>query len=80
MKDPPYKLIYLSVVAHNSIRIVFALAELNILEILAVIVRNAYLDAPCWERIWFTAGVEFFICKCAKDVVVGSLCVLKSSG
>ena len=57
------------------------LAELNELEVLAGDVGNAYLNAPCRERIWFRGGEEVG----SEDR--GSVCVLtralyglKSSG
>ena len=50
---------YASVVTRESVRLVFLLAALNDLDLLAADVKNAYLNAPCRERVWFRAGPEF---------------------
>ena len=50
---------YASVVSRESIRIIFMLAALNDLNVLAADVGNAYLNAPAREKVWFRAGPEF---------------------
>jgi hypothetical protein len=50
---------YASVVMHESVRIAFLYAALNDLKVLGCDVSNAYLDAPCREKIWVHAGPEF---------------------
>jgi hypothetical protein len=52
---------YSSVVSRDSVRIAFLLAALlNNLEIVACDIGNAYLNAPCHEKIcWFVASPEF---------------------
>jgi hypothetical protein len=52
---------YESVVTRESVRITFLYAALNDLDILGLgcDVSNAYLNAPCFEKIWVHAGPEF---------------------
>ena len=42
----------------ESVRLALMITELNDLQILTGDVGNAYLNAPCWERIWFCGGNE----------------------
>jgi hypothetical protein len=58
MTQPATSITYSSVVSRDSFRIAFLLATLNELHILACDVGNAYLNAPCREKIWFQAGRE----------------------
>ena len=53
--DTPVGLCYLSVVYRDSVRIAFLFAALNDIDILACGISNAYLNAPCQERIRFVA-------------------------
>ena len=46
-------------VTRESVRIAFLYATLNDLQILGCDVSNAYLNAPCREKIWVNAGPEF---------------------
>jgi hypothetical protein len=50
---------YASVVTRESVRIAFLYATLNDLQILGCDVSNAYVNAPCREKIWVNAGPEF---------------------
>jgi hypothetical protein len=59
MTEPPASITYSSVVSHDSVRLAFLLAALNDLDILACDIGNAYLNAPCRERVWLVAGPEF---------------------
>ena len=72
--------IYSSVVSRDSIRIAFTIAALNDLQILACDVGNAYLNAPCREKIWFEAGAEFGDRRGQVVKIVRALYGLKSSG
>ena len=57
------------------------MAALNGLEVLAADIGNAYLNAPCREKVYFTAGLEFGPShKGKRVVVVRALYGLKSSG
>ena len=78
--ETPASLTYSSVVSRDSIRLAFLLAELNELDVMACDIENAYLNAPCREKIWFEGGRE-----CGEHfgkviVVVRALYGLKSSG
>eukprot|EP00980_Cylindrotheca_fusiformis_P024973 scaffold12826_cov83-Cylindrotheca_fusiformis.AAC.1 len=50
---------YSSVVSRESVRIGFLYAALNDLDILSCDISNAYLNAPCSEKLWTEAGPEF---------------------
>ncbi len=58
MTDAPSSLTYSSVVSRESVKIVFLIAALNGLDIISCDIGNAYLNAPCREKIWFIAGPE----------------------
>ncbi|GAX25842.1 hypothetical protein FisN_6Hu120 [Fistulifera solaris] len=57
--EVPAHLTYSSVVTRELVRIAFLYAALNNLDILGCDVTNAYLNAPCREKIWVKAGPEF---------------------
>ena len=59
MTDSPDALTYSSVVSRESIRIGFLIAALNGLDVLAADIGNAYINAPCKEKIWTIGGPEF---------------------
>jgi Reverse transcriptase (RNA-dependent DNA polymerase) len=78
--EAPSSLTYSSVVSRDSVRIAFLVAALNDLDIMSCDLENAYLNAPCREKIWFEGGLE-----CGEDkgkvcVIVRSLYGLKSAG
>ena len=78
--DTPGSITYSSVVSRDSIRIAFLIAGLNDLDVLACDVTNAYLNAPCRERIWFEGQIETGE-DCGKVLVLTrALYGLKSSG
>jgi hypothetical protein len=56
------------------------IAALNDIEIIACDVGNAYLNAPCREKVWFVAGPEFGSRQGTVVKVVRALYGLKSSG
>ena len=56
--NPPTESTYSGVVSRESVRIAFTLAALNDLDIFAADIQNAYLTAPCGEKIIFTCGPE----------------------
>ena len=81
MTEVPTNLTYSSVVSRDSVRIALTVAALNGVDILACDIQNAYLSAPCRERIWTIAGPEFGVKDCGKTMlVVRALYGLKSSG
>ena len=59
MTDAPSSITYSSVVSRESVRIALTIAALNDLQILACDIQNAYLTAPCREKIYTVAGPEF---------------------
>ncbi len=54
----PPSVTYSSVVSRDSVRLAFLIAGLNDLDLLACDVSNAYLNAPCREKIWFVGGKD----------------------
>lgn len=71
---------YASVVSRETVRIALTVAALNDLEVKASDIQNAYLTAPCKEKIWTTLGLEFGEDAGKKAVIVRALYGLKSSG
>ena len=76
----PSSITYSSVVSRDSIRLAFLIAALNDIDIMSCDLENAYLNAPCREKIWFEGGLE-----CGEDrgkvcIMVRSLYGLKSAG
>ena len=59
MTEAPSSITYSSVVSRDSVRIAFTMAMLLDVDILSADVGNAYLNAPCREKIWVEAGMEF---------------------
>ena len=59
MTASPSSITYSSVVSRDSVRIALTIAALNGLSILGCDIQNAYLTAPCREKIWTTAGPKF---------------------
>ncbi|KAI2499224.1 Reverse transcriptase (RNA-dependent DNA polymerase) [Fragilaria crotonensis] len=80
MTEPPPSITYSCVVSRDSVRLAFLIAALNDLDITACDVGNAYLNAPCREKIWFVAGPEFGSRQGTVIKVVRALYGLKSSG
>jgi len=62
------------------VHIALLLAVLNDIDIWAADVLNAYITAPCHEKIWTTLGQEFCDDYGKKAIVVRALYGLKSSG
>ena len=56
--ETPSSITYSSVVTRDSVQILFTIAALNDLDIFACDVTNAYLNAPCHEKIWFEGCIE----------------------
>ena len=76
----PYCITYSSVVSCDSVRIALTVAALNVLDILAYDIQNAYLTAKFREKIWTVAGKEFGHEAGRIMIVQMTLYVLKSSG
>ena len=56
MTDTPKFMTYLSVVGQETVRIALTIAALNNLQVRAGDVMNAYVIAPCSEKIWTVLG------------------------
>ena len=54
----PSTVCYSSVVSRESVRLAFLVAALHDPDVFACDISNAYLNAPCKEKIWFQAGPE----------------------
>ena len=76
----PAALTYSSVVSRDSVRIAFTIAALNDLQVQTCNIQNAYLTAPCREKIAIIAGPEFGSEAGQIMLVVRALYGLKSSG
>ena len=57
--DVPATLTYASVVSRESVRIALTMAALHDVEVKAADIQNAYLTAPCSEKIYTVVGPEF---------------------
>ncbi len=77
---PPTSITYSSVVSRDSVRIALTIASLNSLEISACDIGNAYLNAPCREKLWTIVGSEFGSEKGSVMIIARALYGLKSSG
>jgi hypothetical protein len=78
--ETPSSVTYASVVSRDSVRIALTIAALNDLKVLACDIQNAYLTAPCREKVWTVAGPEFGS-ECGKIMIIKkALYGLKSSG
>jgi hypothetical protein len=80
MTETPASITYSSVVSRDSVRLAYLIAALNDLEIIACDVGNAYLNAPCREKVWFVARPEFGSRQGMVVRIVRALYGLKSSG
>jgi Reverse transcriptase (RNA-dependent DNA polymerase) len=80
MTEPPKDSTYSSVVSRDSVRLLFLIAALNDMDVLACDIQNAYLNAPTKEKVWFRGGKEMGPDKGKVIVIVRALYGLKSSG
>ena len=79
--DPDPTLSYSTVVTRDSVRIAFLLAALNEIDIKAIDIGNAYLNAKAREKVYTTAGPEFGPDKQGRPVIIErALYGLKTSG
>jgi hypothetical protein len=70
----PASITHSSVVSRESVRLAFAVAGLNDLDVHAADRSNACLCAPCRKKIWTVAGPEFGSDSGCVMVVVRALC------
>ena len=61
-------------------RIALTAAAINNVDVWAADVLNAYITAPCREKVWTTLGLEFGEDQGKKAIIVRALYGLKSSG
>jgi hypothetical protein len=77
----PKALVYSSVVSRNSVQIALTTASLNGLDVLAVDVQNAYLNAPTKDKCYTIAGPELGPDNEGRPIlIVRSLYGIRSSG
>ena len=75
----PSSITYSSVVKRDSIRILLMVAALNELSIKCADIKNAFISAPCKEKVWLRAGPEFGDEQGTMFIVVRALYGLKSA-
>ena len=78
--DVPPTLTYASVVSRDTVRIALTMAALNDLSVKTADIQNAYIKAPCTEKVYTTLGDEFGEDAGKQALVVRALYGLKSSG
>ena len=80
--DVPSYSTYSSVVSRDTVRLSLLLAALNDLELIACDIGNAYLNAPCREKVHVILGAEIFgeEFKGKRAIIVRALYGLKSAG
>ena len=76
----PSSITYSTVVSRDSVRIILLVAALNDLDVVTADIENAYLSAPCREKVWMIAGPEFGHMKGKILIIRKALYGLKSSG
>jgi len=80
MIDTPQHLTYSSFVSRETVRIALTMAALHDLEVKTSDIQNAYLTAPCAEKIWTVLGPEFGPDAGKKAIIVRALYGLGSAG
>ena len=80
MTDAPATTTFASVVSRETVRIALILAGLNDLQVKVLDIENAYITAPCSEKIWTILGPEFGSDAGKIAIVVWALYGLKSAG
>ena len=78
--EAPATITYASVVSRETVRIALMLAALNDLQVKAGDVLNAYITAPCKEKVWTVLGPEFGSEAGKGAIIVRALYGLKSAG
>ncbi len=78
--EAPATITYASVVSCETVRIALMIAALNDLQVKAGDVLNAYITAPCKEKVWTVLGPEFGPDAGKNAIIVRALYGLKSAG
>ncbi len=79
MTDAPATTTFVSVVSRETVRIALTLAGLNDLQVEVSDIENAYITAPCSEKIWTVLGPDFGSDAGKSAIVVRALYGLKSA-
>ena len=77
MVEAPKSLTFESVVSRESVRIALTLVALNDHEVKTSDIQNAYLTAPCTEKVHTTIGTKFGEDKGKTAIIVKALYVLE---
>ena len=80
MVEAPKRLTYAIMISRESVRIALTLVALNDLEVKTSAIQNAYLTAPCSEKVHTTLGTEFGETKGKTAIIVRAIYGLASSG
>ena len=78
--DQPNVTTYASVVSRETVQIALTYAALNDLEVKGADIQNAYLAAPCEEKVHTKLGPEFGPDEGKYAMITRALCRLKSMG
>ena len=70
---------YSTVVSRDSVRILLTTAAFHGLNVLGADVQNAFLEAPCLEKVWMKAGPEFGPEQGKNFIIVRALYGLRSA-
>ncbi len=76
----PATITYASIVSHKTVCIALMLVALNNLQVKTGVVLNAYITAPCKEKVWTILGPEFGPEAGKSAIIVRALYGLKSAG
>ncbi len=79
MNNVPVTYTYASVMKCESVCIAMMLADLNLLEVMAADIMNAYITALCKEKIWTMLVSEFGKDKGKKVIIVRATYSIKSA-
>jgi hypothetical protein len=78
--EAPATITYAAVVSCEMVCIVLMLAALNDLQVKSGDVLNAYITAPCKEKVWTILGPKFGLKAGKSAIIVRALYGLKSAG
>jgi hypothetical protein len=78
MTATPPTMTYASVISRDTVHIALTMAALHDLEVKAADIQNAYLTAPCTEKVAIVCGPEFGVNQGQTAIIVRALYGLKS--